>query len=79
MDAIELCYASAGTLSRLIQSREVSPVEIIDAHLQRIEATEPVLNSFITLLPEEARAAARRAEDDIQRGKYRGPLHGIPV
>ena len=51
MDAIELCYASAGTLSRLIQSREVSPVEIIDAHLQRIEATEPVLNSFITLLP----------------------------
>ena len=79
MDAIELCYASAGTLSRLIQSREVSPVEIIDAHLQRIEATEPVLNSFITLLPEEARAAARRAEDDIQRGNYRGPLHGIPV
>ena len=79
MEAMELCYSSAGDLSRLIQRKEVSPVEIIDAHLARIEATEPVLNSFITLLPEEARAAARRAEEDIQAGNYRGPLHGIPV
>ena len=79
MDGIELCYASAGTLSRLVQSKEISPVDIIDAHLARIEATEPMLNSFITLLPEEARAAARRAEQEIQSGNYRGPLHGIPV
>jgi aspartyl-tRNA(Asn)/glutamyl-tRNA(Gln) amidotransferase subunit A len=70
---------SAGQLSKLIEAKEVSPVEVIDAHLARIEATEPVLNSFITLLPDEARAAARRAESDIQRGNYRGPLHGIPV
>lgn len=79
MEGIELCYASAGTLSRLVQSKEVSPVDIIDAHLARIEATEPMLNSFITLLPEEARAAARRAEREIQFGNYKGPLHGIPV
>ena len=79
MDALELCYASAGELSRLIQGRELSPVEVIDAHLARIEATEGALNSFITLLPEEARAAARRAEAEIQSGNYRGPLHGIPV
>ena len=79
MEGIELCYASAGTLSRLVQSKEVSPVDIIDAHLARIEATEPMLNSFITLLPEEARAAARRAEREIQSGNYKGPLHGIPV
>ena len=79
MEGIELCYASAGTLSRLVQSKEVSPVDIIDAHLARIEATEPMLNSFITLLPEEARAAARRAEQEIQSGNYKGPLHGIPV
>ena len=79
MDATELCYSSAGVLSRLIQRKEVSPVEVIEAHLARIEATEPVLNSFITLLPEEARAAARRAEEDIQAGNYKGPLHGIPV
>ena len=79
MEGIELCYASAGTLSRLVQSKEVSPIDIIDAHLARIEATEPMLNSFITLLPEEARAAARRAEREIQSGNYKGPLHGIPV
>ena len=79
MDATELCYSSAGALSRLIQRKEISPVEVIEAHLARIEATEPVLNSFITLLPEEARAAARRAEEDIQAGNYKGPLHGIPV
>ena len=79
MDPLELCYMSAGQLSKVIESKEVSPVEVIDAHLTRIEATEPVLNSFITLLPDEARAAARRAEADIQRGNYRGPLHGIPV
>jgi len=79
MDALEICYASAGELAPLIKNKEVSPVEIIDAHLARIEATEPVLNSFITLLADESRAAARQAEQDIQRGNYRGPLHGIPV
>ena len=79
MDALELCYLSAGQLSGLIEKRELSPVEVVEAHLQRIEATEGVLNSFITLLPAAARAAARRAESEIQAGNYRGPLHGIPV
>ena len=79
MDPLELCYMSAGALSRLIRDRQVSPVEVIDAHLDRIEATEPTLNSFITLLPDHAREAARRAEAQIQAGNYRGPLHGIPV
>ena len=79
MDALELCYMSAGELSSLIRDKQVSPVEVIDAHLSRIEATEPTLNSFITLLPDHARDAARRAESQIQAGYYRGPLHGIPV
>ena len=79
MEPLELCYMSAGELSRLIGDRQVSPVEVIDAHLARIEATEPTLNSFITLLPEHARDAARRAEAQIQAGNHRGPLHGIPV
>ena len=79
MDALELCYMSAGELSRLIGGKEVSPVEVIDAHLARIEATEPTLNSFITLLPDRAREAALRAESQILAGQYRGPLHGIPV
>jgi aspartyl-tRNA(Asn)/glutamyl-tRNA(Gln) amidotransferase subunit A len=76
---MELCYMSAGELSRLIADRQVSPVEVVDAHLARIEATEPTLNSFITLLPEHAREAARRAETQILAGNYRGPLHGVPV
>ncbi len=79
MDELEICYMSAGDLSRLVSKKEISPVEIIDAHLSRIQATEPFLNSFITLLAEEARAAARQAERDIQGWRYRGPLHGIPV
>ena len=79
MDALELCYMSAGDLSGLIRDKQVSPVEVVDAHLARIEATEPVLNSFITLMPEHARQAASRAESQIQAGNYRGPLHGIPV
>ena len=74
-----LHYLSAWDLSGLIRRREVSPVEVVDACLARIDATEPTLNSFITLLPEPARAAARRAEAEILRGNYRGPLHGIPV
>lgn len=70
---------SAGELSGLIRDKQVSPVEVVEAHLQRIEATEPTLNSFITLLPDHAMQAARRAESQIQAGNYRGPLHGIPV
>ena len=79
MEALELCYMSAGQLSGLIRDKQVSPVEVIDAHLGRIEATEPTLNSFITLLADHARDAARRAETQISAGNYRGPLHGIPV
>jgi len=79
MNALELCYLSAGELSRRIKKRDVSPVEIVDAHLARIGETDGTLNSFITLLPDQARAAARRAESEILAGRYRGPLHGIPV
>ncbi len=79
MPANELHYLSAWELSGLIRSREISPVDVVEACLARIEATEPTLNSFITLLPEQARAAAQRAEAEIGRGSYRGPLHGIPV
>ena len=79
MDATEICYLSAGQLSRLIQKKELSPVEVVEAHLARIDALEPTLNSFVTLLPDQALAAARKAEQDIQAGQYRGPLHGIPL
>ena len=79
VDEIEICFMSAGQLGPLLKSGELSPVEVVEAHMARIRATEPVLNSFITLLPDEALTAARQAERDIRAGRYRGPLHGIPV
>ena len=79
MTDVNLCYASVRALSELVSKKQVSPVEIIEAHLQRISETEPVLNSFITLLAYEAQEAARRAEAMINRGNHLGPLHGIPV
>ncbi|NWF92947.1 MAG: aspartyl/glutamyl-tRNA amidotransferase subunit A [Syntrophaceae bacterium] len=74
----DLCYLSAAQLGRLIKKREISPVEVTEAHLSRIKALEPKLNSFITLLPDQAMAAARKAEKEILRGRCLGPLHGIP-
>jgi aspartyl-tRNA(Asn)/glutamyl-tRNA(Gln) amidotransferase subunit A len=79
MDSKDLCYLSATELSRLIRKKEVSPVDLVEASLARIEALEPALNSFITLLPEKAMEEAKEAEREIQAGQYRGPLHGIPV
>jgi aspartyl-tRNA(Asn)/glutamyl-tRNA(Gln) amidotransferase subunit A len=78
MDNTELCYSTAMELSRLIRSKEVSVREVVEAHLERIEALEPKLNSFITVMAAQARAAARQAELEISAGSYRGPLHGVP-
>jgi aspartyl-tRNA(Asn)/glutamyl-tRNA(Gln) amidotransferase subunit A len=79
MTGKELCFLSAGDQGRLIQKKEVSPVEVTQAHLARIEALEPRLNSFITLLPEAALDAARTAEKEVLEGRWRGPLHGVPM
>ena len=79
MDATELCYLSAVELGSLIGAKKVSPVEVVQAHLERIEATEDTLNSFITRPGEEALEAARQAESEIAAGNHRGVLHGVPV
>jgi aspartyl-tRNA(Asn)/glutamyl-tRNA(Gln) amidotransferase subunit A len=78
MASYDLCFLSAAELSRILQKRDISPVEVVEAHLKRIEALEPALNSFITRMPKEAMAAARQAEKEILSGRVRGPLHGIP-
>ena len=57
----------------------LSSLELAEAVLRRLEATEPTLNAFITVLGDAARAAARQADDEIARGDRRGTLHGIPV
>ena len=75
----ELPFLSVAELGRLIRSREVSPVEATEAYLERIDRIDGQLNSYITVCHDEARLAAREAEQAIAAGQYRGPLHGIPV
>ena len=65
-------------LAPLLQSGGLSPVELTEACLQRIDA-RPELNAFITVMRERALADARRAEEEIVAGRYRGALHGIPI
>ena len=79
MQANELCYLSITAAAGLLESGELSPVELVAAHLDRIEQTDGRLNSFITLLADEAMAEAAEAEGAVQRGEYRGALHGIPI
>jgi aspartyl-tRNA(Asn)/glutamyl-tRNA(Gln) amidotransferase subunit A len=66
-------------LSRDLHTRKISPVELTRDCLARIEKLNSKLNAFITIIADSALAEARRAEQEIQRGDYRGPLHGIPV
>jgi aspartyl-tRNA(Asn)/glutamyl-tRNA(Gln) amidotransferase subunit A len=66
-------------LSRELRDRSISPVELTRDCLTRIETLNPKLNAFITILADSALADARRAEQEIQRGDYRGPLHGVPI
>lgn len=68
-----------GEQARRIANRDVSSVELVNVVLGRLERLEPRLNAFITVLADEARAAARRADSEIARGAYRGRLHGVPV
>jgi len=79
MTSPELCFLSAAQIGRLFQKKELSPFEVTEAHLKRMELLEPALNSFITVLADQALAAAREAEQEILAGRYRGPLHGVPL
>src|SRR6266853_3630878 len=65
-------------LARLIKTQEVSPVEVIEAHLERIERLNTQLHAFLTVCHEDARRAASAAAHEMAHGAYRGPLHGIP-
>src|SRR5262245_33224912 len=79
MSEATLCFLGATELGALLRARKVSPVEIVDAHLARIDALNPALRAYIHVCHAEARAAARAAEIELGAGRDRGPLHGIPV
>ncbi|HWD07399.1 MAG TPA: amidase [Amycolatopsis sp.] len=75
----ELCELTATEQSSLVQKREVSAVELLEAHLRRIDRLNPVLNAIVTRDDEGARASAREADRMLAAGDPVGPLHGLPV
>src|ERR687892_1308388 len=77
--SINLLNLTIKDLSELISAREISPVDLIESMLERIAKLNPMLNAFITVLEDSARQDAKNADLLIKEGKYRGPLHGIPV
>ena len=79
MERADIPFLSASELSRLIQDKDVSPVDAVEAYLERIDQVDVRLNSYITVCREEAVEAAKVASRAIVRGDYLGPMHGIPV
>ena len=75
----ELLKLTISDIAPMIQAREVSPVELTEAALAEAERRQPTLNSFITIMREPAMEQAEQAEEELSRGEYRGPLHGIPI
>jgi len=79
MDSADLGFLPATRLAELIRTRQLSPVEYMQALLGRIEALEPKVNAFAHLAADQAMAAARRAEARLMSGERIGRLHGVPV
>ena len=74
-----LAFTPGYELARRIKAKELSPVEIVDYLLQRIKTLDPLLKAFLTVPEEQARAAAREAEEAVMRGGDLPPLHGVPI
>src|SRR5580704_10579100 len=75
----ELIFLSAGSMAEQIQRKKLSPVELLEAHLARIEKLNPRLNAFVQIDEDGARRQARQAEAALASGRSRGPLHGVPI
>ncbi len=75
----DLAQLTITEAAHLVERREVSPTDLVEATLERIDRLEPKLNAFITLMPEQAKRDARRLTSELARGRRRGPLHGIPL
>jgi amidase len=75
----DLHFRSLAEVARLLEAREISPVELTQDMLERISAFDGRLKSYATVTTDRALAAARRAEREMASGQYRGPLHGMPI
>lgn len=77
-DLEELAFAPVTELAALMRARRITSIGLTEMYLARIRRLDPTLHSVITLMEDRARAQARVADQEIARGRYRGPLHGIP-
>ncbi|TAJ33225.1 MAG: hypothetical protein EPO67_07775, partial [Reyranella sp.] len=75
----DLHYLSLDEVARRLKARKVSSVEATQTMLDRIARLDPKLKSYITPTPEQALADARRLDAEASSGKFRGPLHGVPI
>jgi len=75
----EICFMPATELAARIRRRDLSPVEVVEAFLERIEERNARINAYVTVIGDEAREAAKEAERAITSGEDLGPLHGVPV
>jgi len=75
----DLTFLPAVVMARRIRERKISPVELVDAHLAKIERVNPKLNAFVHVDAERVRREASEAEAAVMRGKTLGPLHGVPI
>ena len=78
MNKNEICFTSATDLARLVKNREISPVEIMDAIISRIEQYNVSINAFSDLCFDNALKAAQKAESVVVKNNTLGPLHGVP-
>lgn len=79
MSVQEICFLSAEELVQRMRSKKLSAVEVMQAHLSQIDRINPKVNAIVTLLPEQAMAQARFADEALAKGKELGCLHGLPV
>ena len=79
MNKEDLCYTPATELAGMVANKEISPVEVMQSVLERIEALEPKINAFATLTADSALEGAKTAEAAVMQGDALGPLHGVPV
>ncbi|MEE9249179.1 MAG: amidase, partial [Dehalococcoidia bacterium] len=79
MQELGLPFQTAARLGVMLRSKQVSPVELVQAYLDRIDQVDPKVRAYITVCREEALASAREAEAAIAQGRHLGPLHGVPI
>ena len=79
MDKAAIPFLSVSELAELIKNREVSPVEVVESYLDRVDSLNERLYAYLTVCRDQALQAALESERLLARGEYKGPLHGVPV